>query len=662
MAYAVARSMKKLTQLNLFPDSPVQSTAGMTAPDLGAPERHLLSIALDLGARTVPEWSDAEERLTSHLPSPLGRLVQSIRRRILEGEDPLGGMFCSIRSAPTRRGLGATYTPRNIVRSMVNWAEGHGPPERVVDAGLGSGRFLIEAGRRFPDASLVGVELDPVPAILVRANLAVFGFASRARVLLGDYRSVALDAIEGPTLFIGNPPYVRHHLIEPRWKDWLSREARRRGLSASQLAGLHVHFYLATLGIARPGDFGTFITAAEWLDVNYGRLLRDLFLGDLGGSRILIFEPTALPFADAAATAAITCFEVGSRPATVFLKRARTPDELQSGGGGHHVRRERLEAEQRWSQLTRPGRKGPRGYIQLGELCRVHRGQVTGANKVWIAGEHSAGLPPSVLCPSVTKARELFQAGKVLEDPAPLRRVIDLPVELDVFEGRERTEINRFLAKARGMGADQGYIARNRRAWWSVGLRAPAPILATYVARRPPAFVRNLAAARHINIAHGIYPQQPMQERILVSLIDYLSAATKLTDGRTYAGGLTKFEPGEMERLLIPGPEVLDQRGSPEWPGPGTVPLLGLQPQGADQLDREGAAKEEEALKHPLNHQRSPQRQGLLAVDLEHADRRPADGRAADQHRAIVAEMPILLVAAGVEQAGELSRDRIDTA
>jgi len=153
-----------------------------------------------------------------------------------------------------------------------------------------------------------------------------------------------------------------------------------------------------------------------------------------------------------------------------------------------------------------------------------------------------------------------------------------------------------------------------------------------------------------------------MQERILVSLIDYLSAATKLTDGRTYAGGLTKFEPGEMERLLIPGPEVLDQRGSPEWPGPGTVPLLGLQPQGADQLDREGAAKEEEALKHPLNHQRSPQRQGLLAVDLEHADRRPADGRAADQHRAIVAEMPILLVAAGVEQAGELSRDRIDTA
>ena len=34
----------------------------------------------------------------------------------------------------------------------------------------------------------------------------------------------------------------------------------------------------------------------------------------------------------------------------------------------------------------------------------------------------------------------------------------------------------------------------------------PPPIMATYMARRPPAFVRNLADARYINIAHGIYP------------------------------------------------------------------------------------------------------------------------------------------------------------
>jgi adenine-specific DNA-methyltransferase len=28
-------------------------------------------------------------------------------------------------------------------------------------------------------------------------------------------------------------------------------------------------------------------------------------------------------------------------------------------------------------------------------------------------------------------------------------------------------------------------------------------------------------------------------------------------DGRTYSGGLTKFEPREMERLIVPSPDIL---------------------------------------------------------------------------------------------------------
>lgn len=551
--------MKTFTQPNLFDDLQPDGSGASVASDIGSSERRLIAVALALGAREVAGWSETEDDLTRQLPTVPQAEISGLRSLILNGEDPLGEMFCSIRGAARRRARGATYTPRSIVGAMVDWAEEHATPDRVVDAGLGSGRFLIEAGRRFSLASLVGIELDPLPAVLARANLAVWGLAPRARVIVGDYRDVTLGPIRGRTLFLGNPPYVRHHLLGPDWKEWLVREAGRHGHSASQLAGLHVHFYLATAAKAKPRDFGTFITAAEWLDVNYGSLVRDLFLGKLGGGRILVIEPTTLPFADAAATAAITSFEVGSRPATVFLKRAATLDELRSADGGHEVRRERLEVERRWSHLTRPARKGPAGYIELGEICRVHRGQVTGANKVWIAGAHSVGLPPSVLYPSVTKARELFRTGRVLEDPSPLRRVIDLPVDLGVLDRSDRRAVDRFLAQARRMGADQGYVANNRKAWWSVRLREPAPILATYMARRPPAFVRNRADARHINIAHGLYPREPLSDRCLFRLIEHLATATSVADGRTYAGGLTKFEPREMERLLVPSPELLEQ-------------------------------------------------------------------------------------------------------
>jgi hypothetical protein len=211
-------------------------------------------------------------------------------------------------------------------------------------------------------------------------------------------------------------------------------------------------------------------------------------------------------------------------------------------------------------------RKTPEGFVELGELCRVHRGQVTGANRVWIAGEHSAGLPDAVQFASVTKARELFKAQGVLKDPAPLRRVIDLPVELDTLDAADRKSVDAFLKKAKAMGAHDGYIARNRKAWWAVGLREPAPVLATYMARRPPAFVRNLADARHINIAHGLYPRETLSDLALDTLASYLSQHVGVHSGRTYAGGLTKFEPKEMERLFVPDVPQLNQ--------PDTLPLV----------------------------------------------------------------------------------------
>jgi hypothetical protein len=105
---------------------------------------------------------------------------------------------------------------------------------------------------------------------------------------------------------------------------------------------------------------------------------------------------------------------------------------------------------------------------------------------------------------------------------------------------------------ARARGGDRSYIARHRKPWWSVGLKLPAPILCTYMARRPPAFVRNRSAARHINIAHGLYPREAMTDLMLDALAAYLRANVAQAEGRTYAGGLTKFEPKELERIHLP--------------------------------------------------------------------------------------------------------------
>lgn len=518
-------------------------------------EAALVGAALALGASEVAGFSPSEKELTAAALKFPQKHLKTLRELVRGGQDPLGMAFTALRSAAERREMGATYTPNGIVQAMMAWARQQPAPGRVVDPGVGSARFLGAAGAAFPKANLLGIEVDPLAALMARANLSAMGAAKRSQVVLADYRS-PLPAFDGQTLFIGNPPYVRHHQIEGEWKRWLVETAGRRGLKASQLAGLHVHFFLATVLHARPGDRGAFITAAEWMDVNYGQLVRELFLGPLGGQGVVVVEPTATPFPDAATTAAITTFQIGQQPSSIRLRRVKKMKELVDLSGGRNVRRERLELESRWSRLTHTGRGCPEGFVELGELCRVHRGSVTGANAIWIAND-AADVPDRFKFPSITKAREIIAAGRLLTDVSMLRSVVDLPDELDELDAEARKGVDAFLKRAKARGADLGYIARTRRAWWSVGLRAPAPILATYMARRAPCFSRNVAGARHINIAHGLYPRQDLSEPQMLGLVDYLSTGISVLDGRTYAGGLTKFEPGEMERLFVPAPEQL---------------------------------------------------------------------------------------------------------
>jgi hypothetical protein len=476
----------------------------------------------------------------------------SLKSALKKGADPLGEAFSAIRSAGERRALGAVYTPAQIVRSMLRWLGEQGGADRFVDPGAGSGRYILQCGLLFPKASLVAIELDPLACLMLRANAWVLGLQDRLKIIVGDYRNVKLSKIRGVTAFVGNPPYVRHHDIEENWKNWYVEEFANLGIRASALAGLHLHFFLKTRLLAKTGDIGAFITSAEWMDVNYGAALRNLLVDELGGLALHVLEPTVEAFPGTQTTAAITCFRVGE---VIAPMQVRAVDELPLLNGltnGTDVERTVLSEAHKWSIIVRPTPKIPDAEMELGEMFRVHRGQVTGANGIWIAGEHADLLPESVLVPTVTRARELIAAGARLRHSDALRRIVDLPVDLSVFSDEERHRVEKFLRWAKNEGGDQSFIARHRKAWWSVGLRDPAPILVTYMARRPPQFTLNECAARHINVVHGLYPRENFAPEVLRKVVIWLNGNISVAAGRTYAGGLTKFEPKEIERLHIP--------------------------------------------------------------------------------------------------------------
>src|ERR1039457_1117355 len=99
---------------------------------LGVGDEHeLVDVAVRLGARSVPGWSEPERRLAAPAtppPAPRPRTaggavdLAAVRDQIRAGEDPLGDAFCRLRGRAERRALGQTFPPPLVIASMISWA------------------------------------------------------------------------------------------------------------------------------------------------------------------------------------------------------------------------------------------------------------------------------------------------------------------------------------------------------------------------------------------------------------------------------------------------------------------------------------------------------------------------------------------------------------
>lgn len=521
----------------------------------------LIGVALALGAADCGGPLSPEEQTLCASVSAKSipeHLVRQYRNAIVSGDDPLGEAYLRATVRPVRHARGMVYTPLSIVKAMVTWVAEH-KPQRVVDMGCGSGRFIGEAARQLPRAELVAVDIDPVATLLTRARLVVLG-ARRCHVIQGDYLDLSLDPMDGVTAFIGNPPYVRHHKLTRAQKDKAQAIAQQLGLSLSGLSGLHAHFLLATALKACPGDVGCVIVSAEWMQVGYGQPLRDLLAGFLGLEVLHLLDPEAMAFPGVLTTSAILAFRVGSSRQKVLVTPHAKPETLgHFNGYTVQVDRARL-LHTRWgdSVLSQESRHNPgtgENWITLGSLARVHRGIATGANDFFVMTPEQArerGLTLWVR-PVLTKAVEVLESDGVARVQPDTSLLLCPPADIDLA-APEQAPLREYLGWGERREIHLRYLCAHRRPWWYLGPLKPPPIVATYMARRPPAFALNPDGMLILNVLHGIYPVRPMTQEQLAALVCKLNVYRNELkgQGRTYQGGLEKFEPREFEAIRLP--------------------------------------------------------------------------------------------------------------
>jgi S-adenosylmethionine-diacylgycerolhomoserine-N-methlytransferase len=111
------------------------------------------------------------------------------------------------------------------------------PPARgtVLELGCGTGRNMILAARKFPDAKFYGIDISEEMLITARANVAKAGLSDRIKLAQGDASSVDTLRVFGIASF--DRVFISYALsMIPPW-----RETARHALALTKAGGsLHV--------------------------------------------------------------------------------------------------------------------------------------------------------------------------------------------------------------------------------------------------------------------------------------------------------------------------------------------------------------------------------------------------------------------------------------
>jgi len=447
-------------------------------------------------------------------------------------------------------------------------------PIRFLETSVGTGVFFSALKQILNPDSIqraVGIEIDGDVAQTAQDLWQNHGL----EVINADF--TMLKSPETFNLVIGNPPYVRHHHLPKEQKSLLYQAVKQStGLEISGLAGLYIYFILLTNSYLSDGGIAAWLVPSEFMDVNYGDILRRFFSRTVTLRRIHRFNPSDMQFDDALVSSTVVIYE----------KKHPMPSQsvLISYGGtldkpdiSEQVSFKTLGETKKWSQFPTQSKSKPiqtsvQPSLRLKDLFKIQRGIVTGANDFFILSRDNAetmGLPAQFLCPILPSPRYILETEIEADhlgfpQVTPQSVLIDCPlspVEIkshypllwDYFEGGIKK------------GVHQGYLTSRRMPWYRQEQREPAPFLCSYMGRSqngksPFRFFWNRSQAIAPNVYLMLYPindlaeylrQDPSFHTEIHQLLRAIDIQSITREGRVYGGALHKIEPHELGEVQI---------------------------------------------------------------------------------------------------------------
>lgn len=483
-----------------------------------------------------------------------------------------------------RNKLGQFATPASLASDIVRHALSLLGPHRQIrflEPGFGTGSFysaLLRSVSASRIEAATGYEIDPQ---YVEQSTRLWN-GTGLQLHRVDFTKVEPSETEAGKydLIACNPPYVRHHHLGVSQKQELQAlVSQRLKFQMNGLSGLYTYFMVLSQPWMSKGGVGAWLVPSEFMDVNYGRKVKEFLVSRVTLNRIHRFDPNEVQFEDALVSSVV-----------VFFTNALPEDDHQvefSFGGvldnpriSTLVGLDQLRSTPKWTRLAQSaGDRGPEDSSGiLADLFSIKRGLATGCNSFFVLSPEQVqrhALPAQFLRPILPSPRDLADneiLGDANGEPRIAKRRYLLHCNLAEEQIRaEYDSLWRYLEQGREKGVHERYLCRHREPWYSQENRPPALFLCTYMGRptarseSPFRFILNHSQATAANVYLMLYPKprlvallqdSPALSMAVWKALSSVTSESLIGHGRTYGGGLHKLEPKELANL--PAGVILD--------------------------------------------------------------------------------------------------------
>ena len=473
---------------------------------------------------------------------------------------------------------GGYYTGACVARFLARWVLEIGP-ERLLEPGCGDGAFLeaVAAVGAGTLRTVVGVELDEAEAAKA-AERAVRLRGAATRIVNGDYLEWSLEQLPAGGQFdavLGNPPFIRYQYLEDEAQERAERVFAAHRLPFTRHTNAWVPFVIAAIGQLAGGGRLGMVVPAELLHVLHAQALRSHLLATC--SKVLVVDPQELWFEGALQGVVLLMAqrkEAGDeRSCRLAVLSVRGEEFLHDQPSALEARAGYVDAGElvgKWmSVLLAPGERrawervarAP-GVSRFVEVAEVDVGIVTGANKFFL-------VPDEVIERHGLErwAHPMFGRSEhvrgVIYDEANHRenRRRGLPTN---FVHLGRTSLASLPERVRGYvrageaeGLHARYKCRIRTPWYSVPSVWAAPIGMLKRSHDYPRLVLNEVGALTTDTAYRIKPAPGVDAaRLVYSFVNSVTMLSAELEGRHYGGGVLELVPSEIEKLVVPMPDL----------------------------------------------------------------------------------------------------------